>query len=165
MERITNTKECAKIARTELKKLFPQCKFSVQTEYYSMGSTIHARLMQAPFKVVMSPHEITDEMTHRYGPSTERQREIQVKGYHQLNQYTFNDEYGDGWNNGVFLTRKGWELLKKMSEVVNRYNWDNSDSMTDYFDVNFHVSLYIGKFDKPFIQPEKVVLKQEVVLS
>lgn len=48
------------------------------------------------------------------------------------------------------FTQKGKALLKKITEIANRDNWDNSDSMTDYFDVNFYFHLEVGKWNKPF---------------
>jgi len=30
------------------------------------------------------------------------------------------------------------------------YNYDNSDSQSDYFDVNFYLNIGIGRYDKPF---------------
>jgi hypothetical protein len=35
--------------------------------------------------------------------------------------------------------------------ALNCDNYDNSDSMTDYFDVGHYVDLNIGKWDKPFV--------------
>lgn len=43
------------------------------------------------------------------------------------------------------------ELLKKIYAIVNKGNHDNSDIMTDYFDVGFYVTLEIGKWDKPYV--------------
>ena len=40
-------------------------------------------------------------------------------------------------------------------QIVNQYNYDNSDSQTDYFDVNFYTHLNLGKWNKPFIEVEK----------
>lgn len=42
------------------------------------------------------------------------------------------------------------ETLKKIIRALNTDNYDNSDSMTDYFDVGHYVDLNIGRWDKPF---------------
>jgi len=41
-------------------------------------------------------------------------------------------------------------MLMKAAEIINRENWDNSDPMTDYFDVGFYLTFSIGKWNKPF---------------
>ena len=71
----------------------------------------------------------------------------------QLSQYTANDDFNpDVWNNGHFLTEETHNLLKRVCEIVNQYNYDDSDIQTDYFDTNFYLHLRIGKWDKPLIE-------------
>lgn len=33
---------------------------------------------------------------------------------------------------------EGNELIEQIENIINKYNYDNSDSMTDYFDVRFY---------------------------
>ncbi|SRR5579885_2634418 len=42
------------------------------------------------------------------------------------------------------------KLLQQIFSIVNAGNYDNSDSMTDYFDVGFYVTMGIGRWDKPY---------------
>lgn len=45
------------------------------------------------------------------------------------------------------------KALKFLSEVIpamNRGNHDNSDIMTDYFDVGWYIDVNVGKWDKPY---------------
>ena len=42
------------------------------------------------------------------------------------------------------------EILKNINAILNLNNFDNSDSMTDYFHVGHYVTLSIGAWDKPF---------------
>lgn len=34
--------------------------------------------------------------------------------------------------------------------IINKGNYDNSDILTDYFDVGWYINIYVGKWDKPF---------------
>ncbi len=43
------------------------------------------------------------------------------------------------------------EVLSKIIKALNSQNHDNSDSMTDYFDVGYYLDLRFGKWDKPFV--------------
>ena len=42
------------------------------------------------------------------------------------------------------------ELLKKIFDIVNEENYNNSDAMVDYFDVGFYWEINIGECDKPY---------------
>lgn len=123
--------DIAKQVRKQLKTEFPLCKFSVTIERYSMGQSLTVALMEAPFDV-------------RLNSKTE---------YAQLNHYQLQRGYyesDNGWCNGCNLTQIAWRVLQSVCEIVQFYNYDNSDLMTDYYDVNFHFSINIGKWNKQF---------------
>ena len=147
------TTEIAKLIREQLKREFPRCKFSVRSKYFSMGSEITVSLLYAPFKVIKDFEEITEEAILLNGRSKEQIKESQSERYHQLNHYQLLQDYNPNeWCNGVFLTEKGHNLLKRVVEIVLQYNRDESDIRTDYSNTNFYFMLELGKWDKPFIQ-------------
>lgn len=126
-----STTEIAKKVREWVKKTYPDWKFSVRSEYYSMGSSIHVTLMEAPFEVYSTSEK------HNFYPSDRCKNEI---------------------------TPEAYQVLKDVWDYVESYNHDNSDPMTDYFDVNFHFSsIGIGQWDKPFkvVEPKKKPSQQE----
>ena len=49
-----------------------------------------------------------------------------------------------------YLTDEGKILFNRINEICNQWNWDRSDSQSDYFDVNYYLRLSVGKWDKPF---------------
>jgi hypothetical protein len=55
--------------------------------------------------------------------------------------------------NHFYLDRYGRhsELLTDIYGIINKGNYDRSDSMTDYFDVGFYIHMQIGEWDKPYI--------------
>ena len=64
-------------------------------------------------------------------------------GTDQINEYWYKDHFKDNP-----------EALNFLSEVIpamNVGNHDNSDIMTDYFDVGWYISVNLGKWDKPYI--------------
>jgi len=150
-----STKEIAKITRKKLKEEYPNCKFSVTSEYFSMGSSITISLMKSDRKIKKDFKNISEKAFWDYENrlyDKGRIEQLQKEDYHQLNQYNLREKYNpDTWCNGVFLTEKGHNLLKKVVETVQYYNWDNSDIQTDYFDVHFYLHMQLGKWDKPFI--------------
>jgi hypothetical protein len=46
---------------------------------------------------------------------------------------------------------KAFEFLNQALDIMNSGNWNNSDIMTDYFDIGFYVTINIGKFKKPYV--------------
>jgi hypothetical protein len=67
-----------------------------------------------------------------------------------------NSKTNEGVNNYYIETRyngeneKATEVLKSINQILNTDNFDESDSMTDYFHVGHYVSISIGSWDKPF---------------
>jgi hypothetical protein len=149
--------DIAKGIKQKLKKEFPLCKFSISTQYYSMGCALHISIIETNFKIIKPFEELSEFAINRYtvedGYRTlEDLKNLQSKGHHQLNHYLDNEYNPDIWNNGVFLTEEGYKLVKRIVELTEKFNWNNSDSQTDYYDVKFSLHLSIGKYDKPLIE-------------
>ena len=147
------TKEIAKRIRGHLKEEFPECKFSVTTDYYAGGSSIDVRLMKADRKIKLRFEEIPEKALCSYYANRYTQEELrraQERNYHQLGHF-YGDFNPNNWCNGVFLTYQGWLLLKRVEQLVKFYHYDDSDIMTDYYCVNFSYRLDLGRWDKPFI--------------
>jgi len=70
-----------------------------------------------------------------------------------LNEYIGHDDINQFYiNDSKKLTEEGKKLFNRVNDLVNSFNYDDSDSQTDYFNVNFYSSLSIGKWDKPYKQ-------------
>ncbi len=120
--------EIAKEVREQLKKDFPECKFSVTKQSFSMGRSLTVSLVSAPFEVLIGGGK-----------------------YKQLNQFYINDSKE--------LTEKGKETMSKVHDLINSYNFDDSDSQSDYCHVNFFEHLQVGQWNKDF----KNTCKMELV--
>lgn len=152
-----STTEIARRIREKLKEEFKNCQFSSRTEYYSCGSSISVYLMKATgVKIVKDFSEIPQEAIARLSVNNyteENVKALQMQSNHQLNRYTLTREYNPlEWCNGVFLTEEGHNILKRVVEIADEYNYDESDIQTDYYSVNFSFDISIGKWDKDFIQ-------------
>jgi len=130
--RYTSIKEIAKLVRAKLKNECPGCKFSVQKESYSMGQSLHVSLMSGPFDAFVADSE---------------------RGYAQLNEYTLQDPYEEVQES--ILSKEAYETAQKALFITKKFNYDDSDAMIDYFDVNFYLHLDIGKYDKSFVNTSK----------
>lgn len=140
--------DIAKLIRSELKSKFPECKFSVTIERYSGGQSLYISLMSAPFEAALGGYDLDDN-------------NLPFDGYTQLNEKRFLKEYGDGKNNGAVLTPSAWEVLGYATAYASSFNFNDIDSMTDYFNVRFYLHVGIGKYDKPF----RVTAKESVSSS
>lgn len=49
------------------------------------------------------------------------------------------------------FTGRSLELLNIIFPILNAGNHNNSDLMTDYYDVGWYVSVNVGKYNKPYI--------------
>jgi hypothetical protein len=67
-----------------------------------------------------------------------------------------NSKTNEGVNHFYIETRyngeneKATEVLKNINNILNTDNFDESDSMTDYFHVGHYISISIGDWNKPF---------------
>lgn len=52
--------------------------------------------------------------------------------------------------NDFELSKYGKELFEYVKALTDSFNYDDSDSMTDYFDTGFYLTLAIGKWNKKF---------------
>lgn len=48
------------------------------------------------------------------------------------------------------FTGEAKEFLLKLKGIMMEGNWNNSDPMTDYFDVGWYIDISIGKWDRPY---------------
>jgi len=151
---LTDKKQITKKIRADLKKAFPKCKFSVTRGDYNK---ITVSLMQAPFEVFSNEYPDKYEISGQdwlYDQMIKETKGAADHGHCGLNEYWIHE--GDlsncVKNNGIFITFDAANLLREVIKIVDSYNYDKSDLMTDYFNVNFYFYLQIGKWDKPFIK-------------
>jgi len=64
----------------------------------------------------------------------------EVPTYLQVNPYWCHEHFGGTCR----------DFLKGLVARMNKGNHDNSDPMTDYFDVGWYVDINIGHWDKPY---------------
>ena len=147
-----DTKDIAKWIRQTLKEEIKDCKFSVRSEYYSGGSSIDVNIKESKnVRIVKKPEEVTEEeILHLMSARNDSREETieRIKRMQNCKHYSVNQYHIDSdWQ----FTTKGKELLKKVIEITNKYNYDNSDVMTDYFDVNYYLHIVLGDYNKLFI--------------
>ena len=109
-------KEHAREIRNNLKKEFPNFKFSVKINHHS---SISISLMKSPLNF-------------------DQDIALSGFGYIQLNHY-YLERYSHS------------DILKRIKDIVNEKNWDESNIQFDHFDVGFYVNMNIGQYDKPYI--------------
>lgn len=75
---------------------------------------------------------------------------FEVANEDSMTIYGVGNEPSKGTIESFGSDSKEIELLKKIFDIVNERNYDNSDVMTDYFDVGFYWEINIGTWDKPY---------------
>jgi len=133
VDEISTITDIAKSIREYVKKKYPDCKFSITTEKYSGGQSLSVYLMQAPF------NPLKDES--KWDISSEGNK-----------YYSVNYNYIEKNEN---LSDEAKKILQDVRSFYNKYNYNHSDPMTDYFNVRFYESMGIGRWDKGFEQTVK----------
>lgn len=111
------TKEIAARVRKEIKGAvksseLPKAKYSVRIDSYSMGSSINIAIKAVPF-AVLNPKRVVLEA----GDLSYLWRSYNVEARY---------------------TAEAATILERVEQMLQSYNFDDSDSMTDYFHVNFY---------------------------
>ena len=146
-ERYSNDLSMADLAvifRAYVKKHWPQCRFSVTRKHYD---SFYIALMQAPFSpwCDLEDPEVKWEIERRKQENPYYDPEHPMKkGNKQINHYHIESD--------LLLSPAAKTLFKDICAFVQSYNFDYSDSQTDYFHTNFYLNLEIGRWNKPFVQ-------------
>ena len=115
-------KDIAKLVRKDLKAAYRGWKFSVRIERYSKGQDLDVVIKNVDFDLI-NPDWL------RWKVANLGKRAITHNG-------------------PAHFTQTGYAVLKRIREIVNDYNFDDSDSSTDYFHQNFHARVeYDSRFD------------------
>ncbi len=117
-----DTAEIAKLVRADIKAAvksgtLPAGKYSVRIERYSMGSSISVRIGDLDGVLFEPEYLVRGEEFLRGGPVLMADDRI-----------AYPSRYLP-WVN---------ETVSMVEEMLNAYNHDRSDSMSDYYDVKFH---------------------------
>lgn len=139
-----STKEIASKVRSYAKKNFPGFKFSVRSEWSMYTDSLHIELKEGTCI-----------------PFVDGSRSA-VRGY----MSTMNTV--KGWEKE--LTNEMFKVLDDVTTYANSFRYDDSDSMQDYFDTNFYLSIKVSdeykvvepKAKKSSVKAEKVEEAKEV---
>lgn len=151
-----SVKDIAKIIRHELKQKYKNAKFSITTDGNYLASNIDITLVadnKTPYNDIetiknsegfkkyveywnMTDKEIETEIEHIDSEITKFDRT------HNINQYHIDSDY--------LLNDYAKEMFSYIVDLCNSFNYNDSDSQVDYYDVGFYMDLRIGKYDKHF---------------
>ena len=123
--------------RNELKKELPQYKFSVVRDHHS---SVSIALMKGP---AFNDYEYFD----RYNNTTTTAN-LGDGEHHQINQFHLEDFYG----------KENAEILGKIDSIAHtapaknggKVWYNDSDIMTDYFDIAYYIHISVGKWNKDY---------------
>ncbi len=136
-------KDIAVLFRAYVKKHWPQCRFSVTSDYNSIDISL-VSAMFSPWADLENP-EVALEIERRKQENPWYDAEATINsGNMQVNHYSV-----DGI---LLLSPVSKVMFKDICAFLQSYNFDYSDSQTDYFHTNFYLNIAIGKWNKPFIQ-------------
>jgi len=127
-------KEIANRIREELKAAYPKGKFSVRIKRGGRNLTVVVK--RTDFQVV-NPEWVIWRVNN---PDAVRS--------HTVSHYT----------------PEAKALLERVKEIVDAYNFDDSDINSDYFHVNFYKSVYFDDFPGGFIDQQDITTAERLGL-
>lgn len=129
-----NAEEVREI-RNNLKKTFPEIKFSVRKEHHS---SVHVDILKGPYDF-----------------------ELNGKTYRDVNHYHYDtDTPGKDYDDNWIKPHSHRDILRKILAIISEKHWDKSDIMIDYFNCAFYYHLSIGTYDKPYVYLPKAKAKK-----
>ncbi len=132
--------------KAELAKVMPKgWKYSLGVHNYS---TIALTISAAPVNLIdqyvefIKLNKLPQVAGNQYDTDNLNARidYVSKKQELQVNEFWLEEQF-----DGEVLS-----IMQKIKAALNLNNHDNSDSMTDYFDVGYYVNISIGKWNKPF---------------
>ncbi len=117
-------KEITALVRKEIRVEFKGWKISVSKETYAGGASINVNIKDSPIKLYNSEYARLKQLED-HGSAVREYTDQAFKSY-------------DITLDSLIYTDEGAVVLKRLKEIVEQYNFDDSDSMIDYFHVNYY---------------------------
>lgn len=95
-------------------------------------STLVLNITEGPIDFIK---DYNNTATERYGSE-----HVTAEDYINVNQYHYQKHFSG----------KALEFFKEVLPILNKENYDNSNSQIDYFDVGYWLEVNIGRWDKPY---------------
>jgi hypothetical protein len=121
--------EIAKRLRKEIKAgvktgALPGCKYSVRTARFSMGRSLSVMISDTPFPVNNRRYlELEHALTHK-----------------RKGKLTHDEQFAEFEEIGRW-TQEAIALAQTIAVMADQWNFDGSDSQSDYFHVNYYSSV------------------------
>ncbi len=147
-----STTDIARNLRNYIKQNYPGYKFSVTSQYFSGGSSISVKLKETPVELTNFEtmkayiekysdnfNRIWDEDLHTYtsyyGLDEEDknrfvEKQLRVMPRHSISRHNLDEQL-------EWMTPEAKKVMKDVVLQLESYNFDHSDSQSDYYHVNF----------------------------
>ncbi len=147
-----STTDIAKKLRTYVKENYPEYKFSITSKYFSGGSEIKVILKDTPVELTNFEtmkayiekysdnfNRIWDEDLHTYtsyygldeeGKNRFVEKQLRVMPGHSISRHNLDEQL-------EWMTPEAKKVMKDVVLQLESYNFDHSDSQSDYYHVNF----------------------------
>ena len=148
-------KDKIKAIDDEIKKAYPDLKTSRKTGRGGYTDSFSYSILESDEPIVRNINDFSDTEIERlwnkgynrnyYNTKEDFKDHLKKElesGHFSVNEYNIKEDYA--------LTPYGKQVFRDIMKVSNAYNYDESDSMTDYFNRGHYIDLYVGKDGKPY---------------
>jgi hypothetical protein len=138
--------EIAKLIKQQFKTEYPNIKLSVKTQVYSGGCSINAHITELNEQIFTPEY-----LQYRTDPDSILRREL-------FSEYCIIKRISC-----VRFTKKVLAILERLEEIGKSFNFDDSDSQTDYFHNSFYYFSGIDyQLEHAKIESESLVYCQSI---
>ncbi len=140
-------KEIAQLVRAFIKEAFPDYRFSVRTAYASMCRELLVEMKESPAPVFKTIDELerdeVDEILRKAACRWDSDISQWNDAEGRAEVVRLQEKYGTKY---CVISDRVKACADAVDAFVKSYNYDDCDSMIDYFDVNFY---YFGCLQRP----------------
>ena len=113
-----------------------------------------AKLVRKALKVELPGFKFSVTIDRYSGGASIRVGLVDVPAYFVMAEYSEKAAAMYGESRAIVYSKALSEVLKKAEEIADRWNYDDSNSMVDYFSVNYYAFSSV-KFGSPAYEKEK----------
>ncbi len=136
LTRNMDIKELSKLVKKELSIEFPEWKFSVKIERFAGGQSMNVYIVDMPY----NPFSEEADAAYKADKHPDLHTNQRVELY-----------------NPKYLADS-----KKINKIIKQYNYDDSDSQTDYFDVRYYSHLKLEDSIKAKYYPNNADVQKSI---
>jgi len=134
-------KDIAGFIRAYIKDVYPTWKFSVKIEHYM---SIVVSITEVPYQIL--DYDKLEKFSKKSSIWSNKKPEEVVSSFKR--RFENKEDFQNIGAHCDILKDSAAKVVEDVKNLIASYNYDDSDSMVDYFDTNFYTSFNLGSYTR-----------------